>query len=38
MKIVFVKSAENSSNILTKNLSAESTEKHSRKMTGEKPE
>ena len=37
VKIIFVKSADNDSNILTKNLSAELHEKHSRKMVGEKP-
>ena len=36
IKIVFVKSAENDSNILTKNLSADLHEKHSKKMIGEK--
>ena len=37
VKIVFVKSADNDSDILTKNLSAELHEKHSKKMVGEKP-
>ena len=37
VKIVFVKSADNDSDILTKNISAELHEKHSRKMVGEKP-
>ena len=35
--IVFVKSADNDSNILTKNLSVELHEKHSKKMVIEKP-
>ena len=34
IKIVFVKSIENDSNILTKNLSVELHEKHSKKMVG----
>ena len=37
IKIIFVKSAENDSNILTKNLSTELHEKHARKMVVEKP-
>ena len=37
VKIIFVKSAGNDSRILTKNLSAELHEKHSKKMVGEKP-
>ena len=37
VKIVFVKSAENDSNILTKNLSAELHKKHLKKMVIEKP-
>ena len=37
VKIVFVKSADNDSNILTKNLSADLHEKHSKKMVIEKP-
>ena len=37
VKIVFVKSAENESDILTKNLSAELHEKHSKNMVIEKP-
>ena len=37
VKIVFVKSADNDSNILTKNLSANVHEKHSKKMLFEKP-
>ena len=36
VKIVSVKSADNESSILTKNLSAELYEKHSKKMVGEK--
>ena len=36
VKIVFVKSADNDSNILTKNFSAELHEKHSKKMVIEK--
>ena len=36
VKVVFVNSADNDSNILTKNLSAELHEKHSMKMMGEK--
>ena len=38
VKIVFVESAENDSNILTKNLSAQLHDKHSKKMVGEKLE
>ena len=37
VRIVFPKSADNDSNILTKNLSAELYEKHSNKMVIEKP-
>ena len=37
VKIIFVKSADNESDILTKNLSAELHEKHARKMVVEKP-
>ena len=37
VKIVFVKSADNDSNILTKDLSAELHEKHSKKVMIEKP-
>ena len=37
VKIVFVKSAENDSGILTKAISAELYEKHSKKMVVEKP-
>ena len=37
VKIVFVKSADNDSNILTKNLSAELHEKHSKRMVVKKP-
>ena len=37
VKIIYVKSADNSSDILTKNLSAELHEKPLRKMVGEKP-
>ena len=37
VKIIFVKSADNDSDILTKNLSAELHEKHSKKMVIEKP-
>ena len=36
-EISFVKSAENDSNILTKNLSVELHEKHSKKLAFEKP-
>ena len=36
VKIVFVKLAENNSNILTKNLSADLHEKYLKKMRGEK--
>ena len=36
VKIIFIKSADNDSNILTKNLSAEFYKKHSMKMVGEK--
>ena len=36
VKIVFVKSADNDNIILTKNLSAEIDEKHSKKMVDEK--
>ena len=36
VKIIFVQSAENDSDILTKNLSVELHEKHLRKMIGEK--
>ena len=36
VKIVFVKSAENDSNIFTKNLSADLHEKHLKKVVGEK--
>ena len=35
VKIIFIKSADNDSNILTKNLSAELHDKHSRKMVVE---
>ena len=37
VKIIFVKSADNDSDILTKNLSDKLHEKHSEKMVGEKP-
>ena len=37
VKIIFVKSADNDSNILTKNLSAELYKKHARKMVIQKP-
>ena len=37
VKIIFVKSAENDSNILTKNTSVELLEKHSKKMIAERP-
>ena len=37
VKIFFVKSAENDSDILTKNLSTELHEEHSKKIVGEKP-
>ena len=37
VKKVFVKSADNDSDILTKMISTELHEKHSRKMVGEKP-
>ena len=37
VKITFVTSADNGGNILTKNLSAELHEKHSKKMVAEKP-
>ena len=37
VEIMFVKSADNGSNILTKNLSAKLCKKHSKKMVGEKP-
>ena len=37
VKIIFVKSPENDSNILTNNLSAYLHEKHSKKMVMEKP-
>ena len=37
VKIIFVKSADNDSDILTKNLSAELHEKHPRKIVIEKP-
>ena len=36
VKIIFVMSADNDSDILPKNLSAEPHEKHSKKMVGEK--
>ena len=36
VKIVFVKSADNDSNILTKNLSSNLNKKNSKKMVGEK--
>ena len=36
VKIIFVKSGDNDSNIPTKNLSAELHEKHSKKMVSEK--
>ena len=36
IKIIFVKSADNDSDILTKNLSTELHKKHSKKMVGEK--
>ena len=38
VKIIFVKSVENDSNIFTKNLSAEFHEEHSKKLVGEKRE
>ena len=38
VRIIFVKSAENDSCILTKNINAELHEKHSKKMIGEKLE
>ena len=37
VKIGFVKSADHDSNILSKNLSADLHEKHSKKMVSEKP-
>ena len=37
VKVVFVKSTENDSNILTTNLTAEFHEKHSKKMVITKP-
>ena len=37
VKVLFVESAENDSNIITKMLSAELHEKHSKKMVVEKP-
>ena len=37
VKIIFVKSVDNNSNILTKNLSADLHEKHAKKMVIEKP-
>ena len=37
VKIIFVKSSDNDNNILTKNLSTELHEKHSKKILGEKP-
>ena len=37
VKIVFIKSADHESDILTKNLSAEHHKKHSKKMVIEKP-
>ena len=37
VEIVFVKSADNDSNIFMKNVSAELHEKHSKKMVVEKP-
>ena len=37
VKIFFVKSADNDSNIFTKNLKFELYEKHSKIMVGEKP-
>ena len=37
VKIVFVKSAGNDTDILTKNIRAEHHEEHSKKMIGEKP-
>ena len=37
VKIVFVKSAENDSNVLIKNLHGDLNEKNSRKMIDEKP-
>ena len=37
VKIIFFKSADNDSNILTKNLSAALHEKHTRKMVIKKP-
>jgi hypothetical protein len=37
VKIIFVKSADNDSDVLTKNLSAELHDKHSKKMVVEKP-
>ena len=36
IRIIFNESAENDSNILTKNLSVELHEKHSKKMAGKK--
>ena len=36
VKIIFVNSTDNDSNIFTKNLSAELHKKHSKKMVGEK--
>ena len=37
VKMIFVKSANNDSDLLTKNLSAELHNKHSKKMVVEKP-
>ena len=37
VKIIFVKSAENDNDILTKKLSAELHEKHLKRLVGEKP-
>ena len=37
VKVAFVKSAENDSNILTRNLSTKIHEKHSKKMVDEMP-
>ena len=37
VKIIFVKFADNDSEILTKNLSAELYEKYSKKVLGDKP-
>ena len=37
VRIIFIKSADNDSKILTKNISAELYEKHPKKVVGEKP-